>query len=224
MMKRNASRFFACAVAGFLAAVPVSAETGLEVSVVTGNNWKTTTWLGIMPLRHAPQLALWLADANGSFVRTLTVSASGAKNTWKAAPSGGRPESLPVWMHASRAVSGKVDAQTSATPDADVSVRASGPDLVAGTEYIVYLEVNSSFDYNAAWPKNAKKGSASFSGVNGQPSVVYEGRFVAGNPAVVTLVPVGTGSIDGSDGNIRVGLEGLTTALELVKSATVTIK
>jgi hypothetical protein len=38
-------------------------------------------------------------------------------------------------------------------------------------------------------------------------------------PSSAVFRPVGTGAVDGSDGEIRPGLEGITTALELLDSA-----
>ncbi len=63
-----------------------------------------------------------------------------------------------------------------------------------------------------------------YSGVNGQPSLVYEARFMAGEKKIYTLVPIGTGSIDGSTGDITPGFKGLTTALSIIKSATITLR
>ncbi|HTP57654.1 MAG TPA: hypothetical protein VMM82_01985, partial [Spirochaetia bacterium] len=85
-------------------------------------------------------------------------------------------------------------------------------DLPAGT-YVVKLEINASFDYNARYPRSS-------SGVNGQPSLVYAGTLETGKgESAVDLEPVGTGSIDGSDGSIRPGMEGITTALQMLQSA-----
>jgi hypothetical protein len=209
------------------------AETALEVSVEPGKNWKTLSFIGVFPVRHAPQIAVWIEDGDGNFVKTVSATKSAATGTWRAAPETGRPDSLPVWLHASRRGAACVgqtpgatgtDAVSSATPDAGLSASAGTGELANGATYAIRLEVNTSFDYNDAWPKKAKAGTVGYSGVNGQPSVVYEGRFVAGVPATVELVPVGTGSIDGSDGAMKSGVGGLTTALELIRKATVTVR
>lgn len=206
------------------------AETAIEVSVEPGKNWKTLSFIGVFPVRHAPQVAVWIEDDRGNFVKTVSATKSATTGSWRAAPETGRPDALPVWTHVSKrgatriAQAAGADAVSSATPEAGLSASAGAGELANGATYVIRLEVNTSFDYNDAWPKKAKAGTAGYSGVNGQPSLVYEGWFVAGVPANVELAPVGTGSIDGSDGEIRRGVEGLTTALELIQKATVTVR
>ena len=224
MKTKNAALLCVLIAGAISASMPLFAETELSVSVKAGKNWETTSWVGIFPMKHTPQIAVWIEDSSGNFVKTLTVSGKSAKNKWLGAPDGGRPEALPVWLHKAKSGANEVDAASSATPKKSVELEKSGQDLTDGAEYAVFFEVNSSFDYNDAWPKSAKKGASNYSGVNGQPSIVYSARFVAGKNSTVQLVPVGTGSIDGSDGTLRPGLEGLTTALTLVESVTLSVK
>ena len=212
------------AIVAAVALPPLAAETKLSVSVTPGKNWETTTWFGVFPMKHAPQFAVWIEDSSGNFVETLSVSGKSASNKWLGSPENGRPEALPVWRHKAAPAANEVDAASSATPKKNVELDRTGIDLVSGSEYTVYLELNTSFDYNDVWPKKAKKTDANYSGVNGQPSVVYSARFVAGQNASVKLVPVGTGSVDGSDGTVRPGFDGLTTALTMMESATLSVK
>lgn len=229
MNMKNARVAFLLAALACLAG-NATAETSIEVSVEPGKNWKTLSFIGVFPVRHAPQIAVWIEDADGNFVKTVSATTSAATGSWRAAPETGRPDALPVWTHASKrgatliAQGADTDAVSSATPDAGLSASAGAGELAPGATYAIRLEVNTSFDYNDAWPKKAKAGTAGYSGVNGQPSIVYEGRFVAGVPSTVELVPVGTGSIDGSDGAMKPGIGGLTTALELIRKATVTVR
>ena len=218
-MKR---RFFICMLAMILIFItlPLSAEANLSVSVTPGKHWKTTTWFGVFPMKHTPQFAVWIEDLNGNFVQTLTVTKKAATNTWVSGPENGRPEALPVWKHRSSNSITAIDAESSATPKGTVAVTQSADKLTTGQTYVVFLEVNSSFDYNDTWPKNAKEDSPGYSGVNGQPSVVYSARFIAGKNIEVELSPVGTGAVDGSDGEIRPTLDGLTTALSIIQHAT----
>ncbi len=215
------------------AAPPV--ETGSDESrltarvvVVPGENWTTRMKVAFVSVKKGPQCAVWIETEDGEYVATLTATARTAENEWRAAPEEGRPESLPVWSAArargnggaagtSGAADG-VDAVSSATPMEGVEGSRSGIVLKPGAPYVVRCEVNHSFDYNDAWPKKAKPGDARYSGVNGQPSLVYEGRFVAGTDASVDLVPVGTGSVDGSSGGMTAGFEGMTSALSIIGS------
>lgn len=157
MKTKNAallSVLIACAIS---VSMPLFAETELSVSVKSGKNWETTSWLGMFPMKHTPQIAVWIEDSSGNFVKTLTVSGKSAKNKWLGAPDGGRPEALPVWLHKAKSGANEVDAASSATPKKSVELEKSGQDLTDGAEYAVFFEVNTSFDYNDAWPKSAKK-------------------------------------------------------------------
>ena len=211
--------------AGLYASEPAKEGT-LSVTITPGASWKT---------ERDPQFAVWVEKADGTYVTTLYVTQRAAKKNWLFAPKGGRPESLPVWYHAvgSASVVAKAqpdqsdtDALTSATPGAAGDVRKSAR-LSAGEVYVVKVEVNHSFDYNESWPKKAKKGSAQYSGVNGQPSVVYAGTLDMRSAGSGTnyadvrtaLVPAGTGAVDGRDGNLHDDLGKLTTALQIVGKA-----
>lgn len=201
------------------AAMPAAAEN-LSLRIEPGPRWEETTWLFLYRLKHHPQLAAWIETADGRFVRTLVVSDSAARGSWRGNPDGGRPDALPVWSHASRtAGSAGIDAASSATPAAGLDSAWRAEELSPGGRYIIRLEINNSFDYNEFWPKKARQGSESWSGVNGQPSVIYEASFTAGTAGLTQLEPAGQGAVDGSDGRIRPGLHGLTTALQIVSSA-----
>jgi hypothetical protein len=206
------------------ASTSAAAASEIRLSVTPGPQWLTTMWIGPIPAKKAPQFAAWIETADGTFVKTLAVTAKTGKNAWAAAPSNGRPEALPVWGHAVAGSATAPDATSSATPKDSSAVSASSGGLVAGTEYVARFEVNASFDYNDAWPKNAKAGAKNYSGVNGQPSVVYETRFVAGMAGTIELKPVGQGSIDGSSGAVTPVLVGLTSALSLVDKVIIDIR
>ncbi len=205
-----------------LSASAVGAESGITLSVKQGKNWTHKAWLGVIPMTTRPQYAAWVETADGAFVNTIVVTGSAANGKWKGNPKGGRPDALPVWSHAAEGMA--LDATTSATVDAGSSLAAAADGLISGNEYVVCFEINHSFDYNAAWTKKAKVGTPGYAGVNGQPSLVYEGRFTAGKAGNVALVPVGHGTVDGKDGSVVRDLSGFTTALEIVKSVTINLE
>lgn len=204
-----------------LGAQLLTAQEKLTITVTPGKNWESKMWICIVPVAKMPQIAAWIETTDGEYVTTLMVTGRAAKKEWRGSPEAGRPESLPVWYHASRLAGGDIDAASSATPSGSAAVVGSASSLVPGKEYVVRLEVNHSFDYNDAWTKKGRLGDAGFSGVNGQPSLIYECRIVAGQTVPVVLKPVGTGSVDGSDGRIRAGTSGLTTALSIIATASV---
>jgi len=186
------------------------------VSIGAGKNWKE---------KMASQCAVWLEDANGNYVRTLYVTQRASKRNWIVGPKAGRPESLPVWYHAANYGSVKnapnsteVDAVTSATPKGDIVFTAQ----IGDTECVIKAEFNTSFDYNDFYTKKN-------SGVNGQPSVIYEAKIPAdgnsdGPDKEITLSLAGTGSEKGADGKIYGDISNLTTAKNIVEKIIVTKK
>ncbi|MDA8427404.1 MAG: hypothetical protein M0Z80_14855 [Treponema sp.] len=78
--------------------------------------------------------------------------------------------------------------------------------------YAVKLEIDRSYD---------ERHTRANSGVGGQPSLIDECGIAAGQgPSEGVFEPIGTGSVDGSDGSIRPGLEGIGTAPKLLDGAT----
>ncbi len=190
----------------FLLAVsfPVFAEK-VSLYVGQGSAWQ----------KRAPQVAVWIESEGGEYVQTLFVTRSASGKKWKFGPKGGRPESVPAWYFAKGQNPGvkpgkdALDATTSATPKKGIAVDAD-VDLIIGKKYKVRAEFNQSFDYNERWTKEN-------SSVNGQPSVIYEAFFVpSGAHEEFELAFSGTGSLDGSDGEVHVDEnEFLTTAREI---------
>lgn len=179
----------------------------ITISVGAGENWKQ---------KREPQVAIWLEDTDGNYIKTLYVTERASHKSWIMGPKEGRPESLPVWYHASKFKPSKnatpdikLDAVTSATPKGGIIFNAE----LENKTYVLKAEFNTSFDYNDFYTK--KK-----SGVNGQPSVVYEAVIPADfneSSKEIRLEFAGTGSLDGSDGIIHKDAAGLTTALTIVK-------
>ena len=199
---------------------PVSdIQSKIELSVEPGEYWQQKMKVFVFSVNNPPQLAAWIEDDNGNYVSTITVTSRSAKKNWRSAPKEGRPEALPVWNHAVQSGASKdsIDAVSSASSKGMLEAQISGNSLINGDEYNVYLEINHSFDYNEFWTEDN-------SGVNGQPSLIYHAQFTAGKPGEIDLVPVGHGSVDGSDGEIAFTLEGFTTALEMLKTARLSVK
>jgi len=160
-----------------------------------------------------PQIAAWIETPEGSYLDTLYVTEAAATKKYRAAPKQGRPEALPVWFARK---TGSADAVSAPTALGTAVEYGNGiaARLPAGN-YTIMLEVNRSYDYNGTYSKMN-------SGVNGQPSVIYRANLEIGKgPKEVRFEPIGIGSVDGSDGNIRPNLEGIDTALELFSCLTV---
>ena len=171
--------------------------------------------MGIFPARYTvqPQVAVWLETTEGKYLDTIYVTARSERGNWRMAPKEGRPEALPVWSHLKQ---GRADGVSSATMTADTVTYGNG--IAAGLStgrYIVMLETNRSYDWNGQYSKEN-------AGVSGQPSLIYRAELIIGaDRTEARFHPIGTGSVDGADGTIRSGLEGIDTALELFSSMTV---
>lgn len=202
------------------------------ISFETGPSFTHTFRIaGFIPVKTQPQIAVWVEDSDGKYIETLYVTRRSAVQDWRGGKTIRRPEALPCWSHR-RGVrysdglfmptSGNPlpDAVTSATPKEGFTIRTV---LSAEREQVIlFVEMNQSFDYNPSFPKNAKSGQPSYSGVNGQPSAIYSGEFTPGTESRdVELRLIGYGSPDGSDGVIRNDLSVLTTAKDMVKRITV---
>lgn len=196
----------------------------ITIKVSPGQHWKE---------KREPQIALWLEDRDGNYIRTLYVTQRAGHKSWIFGPKEGRPESLPVWYGASKngstaskaeaspsaesepSLTRSLDAVTGATPKSELSLTTQIEEL----DYIIKAEFNNSFDYNDFYTKKN-------SGVNGQPSVVYSSKIPANLTAgqEISLDFAGTGSLTGQDGAISKNTEGLTSAVEIVKNISLTIK
>ena len=172
---------------------------------------KGETWLGAKG--SGPQFVLWVEDEDGNYIATLFVTQRSTNKNFN------RPEALPVWRH-KKDGSQTIDAVSGATLQESPFQGYIDKDLlVDGQKYIVFLEINNSFDYNDFWNENN-------SGGNGQPSLIYCGTFFAGQDDSIEIVPnpIGYGSVDGSNGTITDGTENLTTALQRIKEVHLIIK
>ena len=194
------------------------AGDAMELSVEQGEYWQGKMKVMFFSVKKTPQLAAWIEDENGQYVATLAVTNRSAKGKWRSAPKEGRPEALPVWNHRQQNNGpADIDAASTATPKSSFEAKIDKDPLTGGNTYSVYLEINHSFDYNEVWTE-------SNSGVNGQPSAIYHGQFIAGNPAKIVLKPVGHGIVDGSGGEIIHEMESLTSAWGIIKNASLTVK
>ena len=106
----------------------------------------------------------------------------------------------------------EIDAVTSATPKGGLVISGE----IIDESCVIKVEVNASFDYNSTWTKKN-------SGVNGQPSVVYQAEISAGKKGEIELRFAGSGSVDGSDGIIHQDAAGLDSAKKIVRIITATL-
>jgi hypothetical protein len=194
----------------------IQSSNGIELSIDPGEHWqhkiKTKVLFFNINVTVTPQIAAWIENDQGHYISTITVTNKSAKRKWRSSPEGGRPEALPVWNYKVQNNLMEIDGVSAASKKSGVDVRIDDGSLLNGQEYNVFLEINHSYDYNDAWPKREND-------VNGQPSLIYHVKFTAGNFGRIQLIPIGYGSVDASNGNITESLEGMTTALTIIKDA-----
>jgi hypothetical protein len=160
-----------------------------------------------------PQMAVWVTAA-GEEPRTLFVTEGAGKNRWIFADE--RPSSLPVWFGIRRDEGGiDIDAVSGATPKGETHIITwEVPERYWGRRISVFIEANVSFDYNDYYSK--EKNAPGYSDVNGQPSVVWEAAFDAGDvPRELTPEIIGHGHVMGMSHGIDPDLRHITTAAEL---------
>ena len=204
----------------------------LTVGIKPGDNYMTVTahLLGIIPRTSGPQMAVWIEDGQGNFVKTLYVTEKTAKAHWGTNYIQ-RPETLPVWSH-SRGIETDdnyymptlkkpaADAVSGATPRGASIHDWQVPDKYnVGTEFIVRVEVNAAYDFNEIYDKKLPKDNPYFNKLSGQPSLVYQARIRLKEKSYeFDLELVGHGHPAGEDGKVYDNMEGIDSALKLVDS------
>jgi hypothetical protein len=230
MMKKIMFVFVFCMMICFTGACQGSGESlnenvaednnsAVDLTVEQGEHWQSDMKILFFTKKNNPQMAAWIEDEHGNYVTTISVTEKAARKNWAAAPKEGRPEALPVWNHKlpNTVNDDVIDALSSATKNASLSSNVDESSLAEGKTYKVFLEINLSFDYNDYYTEDN-------SGVNGQPSLVYQASFVAGDTGRVNLVLMGHGSLDGSNGTIDTNMNQLSSALSIINNAWINVK
>lgn len=189
-----------------------------------------------------PLFAVWLADANGKFIETLYVSesigkgsfprADRKKGSWMAGPIQ-RPAALPYWAH-QRNIQNEYgtynptpahpesDGNTGATPQSSFVLHLKSANVLSGN-YLVFVELNQSWDWNEFWYNDRFPGNKEYM-TSSQPALVYSAPIDTRQRQVTPFKPVGHSSYDGSDGSLTTDLSSLTTALKIAKTITVEVR
>lgn len=177
----------------------------LTVDLRTGPAYAHVTYrLAPFAIVTVPQIAVWMEDSTGQFLRTLYVTPK--------VRTIGRPAALPVWSHRAN---DSADAVTSATPLSDSQITAATEE-----DACVLVEVNLSCDYNAYYRPRLDQDEAGYNtDYAGQPSLIYAGIISPGES--VTLTPIGHGALDGANGGINPDLSHMTSAMEIFEEITV---
>ncbi len=167
-----------------------------------------------------PQLAVWVESCTGDH-ETVFVTQGAGKNKWMFADE--RPGALPVWAGVRPEKQGPdIDAVSGATPSGEVHTIAwQIPEKYNGKDLTVFIEANVSFDYNDSYTK--EENDPGYSGVNGQPSVVWSSLFhVDSKPKQMIPEMIGHGHVLGKNSTVDSDMSGITTAAELFNYVNIT--
>lgn len=187
-------------------------------------------------LKRTAQVAIWIEDLEGNYIETVYVSHKAAYGKWMGNVNPVRSSTLPVWSH-KRGVKADngyymptkkmplADSMTGASPTSSFIKQYPLGGKLTASEYIIKVEVNTSFDYNDHYAKKVSETSPYFhNGASAQPSLVYGGIVKVDRAGKTELTMEGHGHPAGMDGSISADLKGLTTALELINRVLVEIK
>lgn len=164
-----------------------------------------------------PTYAIWIEDKSSGKVSTVYVTGKAGKNEWTMADS--RPESIPVWygLTAQEKTEGPltVDAVSGATQEGEAAeILWQVPDNLVGKKIDLYIEANSSFDYNDYYTKS--EDGPGYSGTNGQPSLVWRAELDLSENISDPVTPeiIGHGHVLGTNHQIDPDVSKITTARE----------
>jgi hypothetical protein len=164
-----------------------------------------------------PTYAIWLEDKSTASVSTVYVTGKAGKDDWTLADS--RPEAIPVWYGVTSQEETEdrlsVDAISGATQEGEAAeIVWQVPERLVDKKVDLYIEANSSFDYNEYYKR--KEDEPGYSGTNGQPSLIWHVRLDLSEsiPDPVTPEIIGHGHVLGSDHQIDPDVSKITTARE----------
>ncbi len=193
---------------------------------------------------HHPLMAAWIEDLNGNYIQTLYVARSVARGEydhadaslgeWKSGPLR-RAATLPYWAHKYNSIANNEnvfpspatpvpDVYTGATPAGSFKLQSKS-DALFGKPFRVWFEINQFFDFNNFWTNNKYPDDVDYK-TSGQPALIFASEIIYPDnlPQTVELRPIGHSHYSGKDGGLYISMETLTTARQIVKEISVTVK
>ena len=208
--------------------------TPLNIMVDRGEFYNSKFKLDIYSIYITPQMAIWVEDMDGTFLETLYVTNSLAKQKWQAFikldnEKSYRSETLPRWLFSQFTKTGFFPSRENPLPDAITGATPfSSFILTTKTCFTkkkvkVMFEVNMAFDDNSNFSVSQEFGNPNANGTSGQPSLIYSGVVDLSKAGDYPLILVGYGSPTGVDGSITPKLELITTAKDIIKKVTIRV-
>jgi len=162
-----------------------------------------------------PSYAIWIEEQSSENVFTIYVTGKAGKGEWILADS--RPESVPVWYGIKAREEAKnqltIDAVSGATPSGEAAeIVWQVPQNLVNKKVNLYIEANSSFDYNDYY--NKQKEGPGYSEYNGQPSLIWHTVLDLSESTADAISPeiIGHGHVLGANHQIYPDISEITTA------------
>lgn len=214
----------------------LSDETGRDIRLRfdVGEKYSSSFKFDIFDVVIRPQIAVWLEDEAGNFIKTLYVTQTFASQNWLAIikldkRETYRKEVLPCWYHRYFKKTGLEishekplpDSITSATPFANFFLNTKIPE---DKDYFIFVEINMALDENKDYPLKAGFGNPNINGVSGQPALVYKGKISKNDASEVTLQLIGRSCQTGKDDTIYTDVDKITSAFKIINKIVVSGK
>lgn len=201
----------------------------IELQVTKGNEF------------NHPTFVIWQEDLQGNFLKTLFVTESYAKGVfghqmvgdsmWLDKPGASyQPAALPYWTFKKGKINNNgyvpttdnpyVDGYSGATPIGDFAFTTKTDN--SNKKYIIYLEVNQTWDWNKYWTNNKFPDNDAYKH-SAQPSIIYA-VTINDQDSIYFLNPIGHGDPKGETGKLYTNLSTLTTAKNIFESIKITIE
>lgn len=212
-------------------------QEGLSIFVKAGQHYQSEPQPLFLGFSYTtiPQMAIWLEDLQGNFIKTLYVTNKLSNSSFIPKPGEPdvirRPEALPYWGHrnAEPSIDGlfvpevgstKYDGLTAATPKSD-HLLLLGKQKSA--QYRVMMEINRTYDFNEYYSKDKfpEDPIYSGSGSSGQPSLIYSAEIDTSVRGEVLFRLSGHGHHSGQDGVLYTDLNNISTAKKIIDFAVV---
>ncbi|WP_246434599.1 hypothetical protein [Teredinibacter haidensis] len=210
-----------------------SALNVLSIEVKAGENYRdrASPFIWGKIITSPPQMVFWLENMENNHIRTLFITAkTGYSFLFPHDPLRTdiveRKESFPYWLHkwqqGNQAT--KLDALTGATPKGHFTLKARLPQSLR--RFQVLAEINRSFDYNRYYTKDRYPEDPIYSGSGNpaQPSIIYQTTIdLDSEHLVFVMKPIGHGHHSGNDGNLYTDMQGIDSALHIIRRIIVEI-
>lgn len=216
---------------------PPQSDIKIEIEIKKGKSY------------NYPIFVIWMEDLEGNYLETLYVSKAIATSTFQygSEDENGewvpdivrRPEAVPFWAH-QRGIKAKdglfvpygqssdLDGVSGATPIGNFLIESGLPKELK-EPFRILLEVNQSYDWNEFYTKDRYPDDKIYSGSGqvGQPAIIYSSIITLmdnGNDSHYFLKPVGHSHHSGQTGELYMDLSEITSALNIIDRAIVSIK